>query len=126
MKYLAALLVLTSLAGCSSKPPSDRYVINSIKTADLDSSKSISRQEFKMYFQNRYAQIDAGDTGRLPAKRLCPAIIADRICAGADLNKDGYITIDELYSRLDVEFDRVRSDRKEELTYKEFHEALLP
>ncbi|MBO9667877.1 MAG: hypothetical protein J7501_13830 [Bdellovibrio sp.] len=126
MKYFLNLLGLLVIAGCSTKPPSDRYVINSIKAADLDNSKSISRQEFKMYFQNRYAQIDAGDSGRLPAKRLCPAIFADRICEGADLNKDGYITIDELYSRLDVEFARVSAGKKDELTYKEFHQALLP
>jgi hypothetical protein len=127
VKFIIPILaVLTFVAGCSSKAPSSRYIINSIKTADLDDSKSISRNEFKMYFQGRYSQIDAGDTGRLPAKKLCPAIFAPKFCDGTDSNKDGIITLDELFIRLDREFDRVNVDKKPELSYKEFHQALLP
>lgn len=122
--YVATAILLS--AGCGTKAPSDRYIINSIKNADLDNSKSISRNEFKMYFQGRYAQIDAGDTGRLLAQKLCPAIFAPKICEGADANKDGIITIDELFARLDKEFDRVNVDKKPDLSYKEFHQALLP
>ncbi|WP_413577737.1 hypothetical protein ACLVWU_04730 [Bdellovibrio sp. HCB290] len=126
MGFASVIVIVVLMVGCSSKGPSTRYIINSIKTADLDDSKSISRNEFKMYFQNRYSQIDAGDTGKLPGKKLCPAILADRICAGADVNSDGYITIDELYNRLDSEFDRVNKDGKGDISYKEFHETLLP
>lgn len=126
MKCLGVVLALFLVVGCSSKKPSDRYIINSIHNADLDKNKSISRNEFKIYFQGRYSQLDAGDTGRLPAAKLCPAIFAKRICEGADLNKDGIITIDELYSRLDVEFARVSGGRGAELSYKEFHQTLLP
>ncbi|WP_413586746.1 hypothetical protein [Bdellovibrio sp. HCB274] len=126
MGFVSVIAVFVLLIGCSSKGPSSRYIINSIKTADLDDSKSISRNELKMYFQNRYSQIDAGDTGKLPAKKLCPAILAERICKGADVNGDGFITIDELYNRLDLEFDRVNKDGKGDISYKEFHETLLP
>ncbi|QLY26375.1 hypothetical protein [Bdellovibrio sp. KM01] len=127
MKFILAIFaVLTLMVGCSSKPPSSRYIINSINTADLDDSKSISRNEFKMYFQGRYSQIDAGDTGRVPAKKLCPGILAPKFCEGADTNKDGIITLDELFNRLDREFDRVNVDKKPDLSYKEFHQALLP
>ncbi|MEK2690317.1 EF-hand domain-containing protein [Bdellovibrio sp. GT3] len=126
MKLIVSVAVVLLFAACSTKAPSDRYIINSIKTADLDSSKSISRNEFKMYFQGRFSQIDAGDTGKLSAKKLCPAILAERICEGADVNQDKYITIDELYNRLDGEFDRVNKDGKGDISYKEFHEALLP
>ncbi|UYL07397.1 hypothetical protein B9G69_010105 [Bdellovibrio sp. SKB1291214] len=126
MKFLFGALAMLFIVGCGSKKPSDRYIINSIKNAELDNSKSISRNEFKMYFQGRYSQIDAGDMGRLPAKKLCPAIFAPKICEGADTNKDGLITIDELFARLDKEFDRVNVDKKPDLSYKEFHQALLP
>ncbi|WP_413560385.1 hypothetical protein [Bdellovibrio sp. HCB209] len=126
MKYAWIFVALVAVVGCKSKEPSARYIINSIHNADLDKNKSISRNEFKIYFQGRYSQLDAGDTGKVPAARLCPGVFAKRICEGADLNKDGIITIDELYSRLDVEFARVSGGKGAELSYKEFHQALLP
>ena len=122
----AAVVIFLSVAGCSSSQKYTKVMDNAFKMADTDRSNTLSRNEFKTVFSTRFSQLDPSDSGQIPAKRLCPTIFEQKVCDQADTNKDGIITINELYDRADREFDRVDANKDGQLTKREYFDSVKP